>query len=91
MSKKKIETSTGFKLAIDIDFGDDMELFEELVEMEKGNATALPGVVAKILGEKDKKRLYDHVRDEKGKVKITAVEKEIVEIFEALGEKEKKS
>ena len=43
-------------------------------------------VLDKILGEKMKKKLYDHVREEGGRVPVQAVSQELSEIFTLAGE-----
>lgn len=88
-----IKTKTGFCVEIDPETLNDMELIEELAKLETGtNAVkiaAISSVAAKLLGEEGKKALYEHVRNEKGRVPITAVERELVDIFSTLSNVEK--
>ena len=78
---KRGKTSTGFSFAMADDVFDDMELLEALTDIDKGNAAALPDVVKRILGEDQKKKLYDHCRDESGKVPISRIGQEISDMF----------
>ena len=87
---KKGKTETGFAFTLDENVFDDMELLEMLVGIDKGDATELPAVVARILGEDQKKKLYDHCRGEDGRVPVSRVGAEIAAIFAAF-DKSKKS
>lgn len=82
MKKIKGMTSTGFSFEIDEEARDDMELLERLVDMSKGDLTALPDVLISLLGEKQKKALYDHCRGKSGRVSSKAVYAEIESIFD---------
>lgn len=84
----KGKTSTGFKFEIDEEIRDDMELLEGLCTLDAGDLRALPNVVEAILGEEQKKRLYDYCRTEKGRVSSRKVLKEIKGIFDAINESE---
>ena len=87
---KKGKTSTGFAFTLADNVLDDMELLEELVDIDNGNRTALPGVVRRLLGDDQKKKLYDHCRGEDGRVPVSRVGQELTEIFGAF-EQSKKS
>lgn len=79
-------TESGFDFEIDEDALDDMELLEDLCALDRGELDVLPAVLGRIIGENQKKALYDHVRNEKGRVPTTAVVNEIKSIFEAAKE-----
>lgn len=83
---KQIETSSGFKCELDEGCLDDMELFDAICAMERGDAMQTPIVMSKILGE-HKKALYEHLRDEKGRVPTTKAAAELTEIITQLGKK----
>ena len=83
---KHVVTSTGFEIDVDEQCIDDMELFDAVAESQKGNVIAVTTVIGKIFGER-KQALYDHVRDESGRVPTQAVVSELTEVFEAIGEK----
>ena len=86
MAVKHIKTATGFEADIDDVCIDDMELFEAVVDVQGGDATAIPTVVRK-LGGIHKQALYDHCRLPDGRVPVEAVAEEIGEIFKALNAK----
>ena len=48
-------------------------------------------LVSRILGAKQKKALYDHLRDASGRVPVDAVEREMEDIFAAFGQQGKNS
>lgn len=75
-------TSSGFKFEIDETRLDDMEFIDALGEIEE-NAIALSKVVVTLLGKEQRARLYDHVRNEAGRVPLEAITSELVEIMGA--------
>lgn len=77
------KTESGFAFQIDDQALNDMELIEELVKVDNGDITALPGVLKSLLGEKQKKKLYDHVRTKEGRVPMDLLAKEVADIFKA--------
>lgn len=83
---KQIETKSGFKCEIDDDVLDDMELFDAICDVERGKTIAVSIAVSKVLGS-EKKRLYDFLRDENGRVPSLAVSAELTDIFTQLGKK----
>jgi hypothetical protein len=89
---RKGTTSTGFEFEIDIRRLDDMELIDIMAEVDE-NALLLTKMCRMILGDEQKKRLYDHLRtDEAGfsRVPVDALTNEITEIFK-LAEEAKNS
>lgn len=76
----KGKTAAGFEYQVDPDTLNDMELMENLAEVDN-NPLLLPKVVRAVLGDSQKKALYDHYRDEKGKVPATAISAAFVEIL----------
>ena len=82
---KTVTTSTGFEIDIDEARLNNMELFDAVAELQGGNKLALSRVLALLLGD-DKTRLYDHVRKD-GRVPVEDVDREVAELFEALGAK----
>lgn len=75
-------TSTGFEFEIDSDVLHDMEFIELLAESEKDGTKLAPAIVNAI-GEKQKKALWNHCRNVKGRVPIERVSQEFMEILEA--------
>lgn len=80
-----MRTSSGFEINIDLSRFDNAELLDALSDMNAGDALAVSRVLTFILG-KDKKRLYDHLREEDGRVPIEKLNKEIEDIFELAGD-----
>lgn len=85
---KEIMLDSGITLSIDEGIMDDMEILDALSELEEGNGAAISKLCTRLLGTDEKKKLYDHLR-ENGRVKVTAVTKTITEIFRKLGEQGK--
>ncbi len=67
----KGETKSGFKFEIDPDEVNDIEFLERLGEAGE-DVSKMPRIMKEILGEDQRKRMYDHIRNEKGKVPIDA-------------------
>lgn len=82
---KKIKTSSGFVCTIQPECLEDMELIELLARIDD-EPLVITKVLDKILGEKMKKKLYDHVREKDGRVPVQAVSQELSEIFTLAGE-----
>ena len=83
----KVETKTGFACEVDVTAYDDMECVELVARIDRGDKTAVPAFLAQLIGETQKKALYDHVRNENGRVPIEAVMAEIEDILDGSGEK----
>lgn len=78
-------TKSGFAFELEPDILDDMELMDQVVECDT-NPAALSRVIKMVLGEEQRKALYDHLRDERGKVPVKAVGEAITDIFSAIGQ-----
>lgn len=78
-------TTSGFKFSIDPDAIKDMEFIELAAEAEE-NGLMLPKMLERVLGKKQKDKLYDHVRNSKGRVMIDDINNEVEEIFNALNQ-----
>lgn len=75
-------TSSGFEYEIENDALDDMELLDALVEMDEGAVTSYRYAIKALLGEDQRKALYEHVRNKKtGRVSAKAVFKEFGEVL----------
>ena len=80
----QIKTRSGFECEIDERCLDDMELLDLIADLEGGESlAAYRGILNKILPG-GQERLYDHVRNDEGRVPIAAVSMEITDIFNAL-------
>ena len=74
-------TSSGFNWQIEEDALDDMELLDALSEIDGGKLDAVSAACLHLLGKEQRAALYDHRRDEKGRVRISAVSTELGEIL----------
>lgn len=83
------KTSNGFEFEIDEDVFDDMELIDYLADLEDDNITSLSRITAKMFGKEQRKKMYDFVRSENGRVSPTVISEMITEVFTAFGEKGK--
>lgn len=84
----KGKTTSGFEFNVDENVMNDMEIVDALVDADSGNilekASAVSVICKKVLGN-ERKKLYDHVRTDEGRVPPEAIEKEMLEIFNAFG------
>ena len=83
-------TSSGFAFSISDDAVNDMELFELFAEADQ-NPLVLPTLINRLLGTEQKKRLYDHLRNENGIVPVDKVGDEVIEMLKGGGADGKKS
>lgn len=91
MAEVKVKLDNGFECVVDDDIFDDMELVEDLAETEE-NPLKIRNVLNRVLGEEQKKALYDAVRDPKsGRVPVEVVSDSLFEIMSKVGEAGKNS
>ncbi len=76
----KGKTKTGFNFKIDEETLNDYELLELFADVDD-NPLLVPKVVEKLLGEVQKNKLIEHVRDDKG---IARADKIAIEIEDML-------
>lgn len=76
------KTKSGFEFSISDESLDNMELVETLAGVD-ANPLLLPRLVSQLLGEKQKLKLYDHLRTDGGVVPVSKVSDEIMEIFQS--------
>ena len=81
----KGKTSTGFEFDIEDERLDDMELVDIMAEIDE-NPLLMPKLCKMLLGDEQKKRLYDHLPSEDGTVPIEATTNAIQEIFTSPGD-----
>lgn len=79
-------TRNGFAFSIDEGAMDDMELVDALAEVTDNNAMAISKVCVKIFGKEQRKRLYDSLRTEEGRVPLAEVSEAIADVMTAFGE-----
>ena len=78
------KTSSGFDFEANESIMDDWEFIED---MAAGTAVAEVRAAERVLGDKQYKKLKDHVRDKDGRVSFKAMDKELGEIIAAAGTK----
>ena len=81
-----ITTKAGFTCDIDPSALDDMELLELIGEIQDGNTYYVPKVMTRMLGNDQKKKLYDFIRTDSGRVPTGAAFDLMGEIFDAINE-----
>ena len=91
-----VTTSSGFEYRVDKDALDDMEVFEDLMTMEDPNATkpekmrATNRAFRLLIGDEQKKKLDAYLKERDGRVRISAYQREIVELFRSMNDGKKK-
>jgi hypothetical protein len=80
----KGETKSGFAYSLDPGAFTDAEFLEDFVAVRDGDELCFFQLIEKMLGKAQKKALYEHLRDENGKVPVSALTAEFTEMIEAL-------
>lgn len=84
---KEIKLENGFKCEVDECVMDNMELAEDCAELqETGNPVLLGKVLTTLLGADQRKRLYDHIRTEDGRVPVAAASNAFAELVKGFKE-----
>lgn len=82
---KKIKLESGLALNVRDDVMDNMELLDDLVALDEGNGYAISRVLNRMLEPEEKKKLYEHLRED-GVTKVSRVVNAMKEIFDRLGD-----
>lgn len=69
---------------------DDIDIFEDIIDLQNGNITPMKRVIEAILGVDGYKTLKDSFRDEKGHARTSEVMQGFNDIMTAAGEDKKK-
>lgn len=77
-----ITTDSGFECVIENEALEDAEMFDDLVALQHGDVPALMSLFKRLLGEEQKKALYEHCRNSRGRVLYTTLADEMKSIFE---------
>jgi len=85
------KTASGFEYQIPETAFDNMELVDAIAECSGDNPFASSRMVSLVLGTEQKKRLYDYLRTEDGRVPTEAVLQAVNDIFTFCGQKGKNS
>ena len=80
--------SSGFQYEIAEETLDNMELLDAIVDADD-NTIGITKVVRLLLGDEQRRKLYDHLRTEKGNVPVAAVSDAVAEIFRGSGQEAK--
>ena len=84
-------TSSGFAYELPENAIDNMELVDALAAAVNNDPLAVSCVCRLFLGEEPRRRLYDHLRTEDGRVPIAALSAELGELLAAYGKAGKNS
>lgn len=85
------KTKSGFAFSVDENAMNDMELVDVLADKETDDAFRMSYILKRLLPADQRKKLYDHVRTDTGRVPVDAVVAEIEDIFAAMGDPGKNS
>ncbi|MDD7732866.1 MAG: hypothetical protein PT957_03875 [Firmicutes bacterium] len=85
------KTQSGFSFKIQDSSLNNFELLDYLTQADEGNIKAAVHSITILLGDEQKKKLYDHVRLKDGTVPIEKVTNELMDIMKHGGERLKKS
>ena len=78
------KTESGFAIELEDDALEDQELFDAISGMQDGNVFSMSHLTERLLGTEGRKKLYDHLRNDKGRVPASAVESAIMELFQSI-------
>lgn len=84
-----VKTKSDFEIAVDDEAMNSMELVDTLVEVESNDLLAVSKLGEMLLGKDGKKKLYEHLRNNKGIVPVDLFMQELNEIMGALGDSAK--
>lgn len=85
------KTKTGFEFSVDENAINDMRLVDILADKSVDPAFQVSDVLRYLLPGDQRKKLYEHVQTETGRVPVGAISDEIADIFAAMGESGKNS
>jgi PleD family two-component response regulator len=81
-----VKTKSGFKCKLDEDALDDVELLDDLMDLDSGESISIRRIVDRLMGKEQRKKLYDHLRDKNGRVKLDAITDELTDLFNQVKE-----
>ena len=81
----RCETKTGFVCELPENVMDNMELLDVMADESIDAAFRASAAVKMIFGVENRKRLYDHLRTEDGRVPVAAVDEALEDIFQSFG------
>lgn len=84
------KTESGFEFELHDEVMDNMELVDLMVDINTtGNPAALSAAMETMLGKDQKRALYDHLRNEDGRVPVSKLSAAFVDVVKAAKEKGK--
>lgn len=81
MANIKIKTKTGFEVTVKDNITDDMELMDDLMDIYTRKSANVKEVVNRMIGDAQRKKLYEHCRGKDGVVSAQKVLVETEDIF----------
>ena len=87
---RKVKTRSGFECEVDENVLNDMEIIDLALEADEDEQNQLiiyGKLIRKILPDDTKKRLYDHIRDESGRVPPDKLLEELTDMFNDINKK----
>nr|DAM22696.1 MAG TPA: hypothetical protein [Caudoviricetes sp.] len=75
------KTESGFAIELEDDALEDQELFDAISGMQDGNVFSMSHLTERLLGTEGRKKLYDHLRNDKGRVPPQAVAQALNELL----------
>lgn len=78
--------ANGFEYEVDEEAFDNMDFLDALSEANDGDPLATSKLFNMILGKEQKKRLYDMLRKDDGRVPVADAVNSILQIMESLGD-----
>ena len=83
---ERIRLSSGCELELDRNALDNMELLDALIDADEGDHKASVRLIRLLLSPAERKKLYDHLRNEQGRVPVQEIYAAVAEIFRALNQ-----
>ena len=87
----KIELNCGIWVNIEKEVFDDMQIVDLLAELEEGNGLAISKLSKLVFKPEDKKKIYEALKDEHGRIPVNKFTETFTEIFNKLGDSGKNS
>lgn len=75
------KTNSGFEIELDDGVANDQELLDALAALEDGEILNVSRLIVRLLGKDGRKKLYDHLRTEDGRVPADAAATAVFELF----------
>ena len=80
---KEVTTKTGYKAVLQDDPTDNWEILRLLRDYSAGNPYALVDLAERLFGPEGLQALEAHVKEQTGRVSTSAMEAEIISVFQA--------